>query len=80
MDQIPALSQGIPTFAYVWALHPVLLVGPLETTRVDPWEKYHHTYPHQPIVSKEKLDESSPLSPTAVGYLTQKGNLLGLGT
>jgi hypothetical protein len=54
--------------------------GPLETTQVNPWDKYHHTYPYLPIVSKKQLEESSPISPTAVGYSSQRGELLGVGT
>jgi hypothetical protein len=55
--------------------------GPLETTRVNPWDKHPLPYPpHHPIVSMNQLDESSPLSPTAVGYMSQKGYLLGLNT
>jgi hypothetical protein len=36
--------------------------------------------PHHTIVSTKQLDESSPLSPTAVGYLSQRRDLLGLET
>jgi hypothetical protein len=32
--------------------------------------------PLLPIVSRKQIDESSPLCPTAVGYLSQRGDLL----
>jgi hypothetical protein len=78
MDQNPALSQGILTSAYTWALHPDYW-GPLETTWVNRWDKYHHTYSHSTIVSRNQIKESSPLSPTAGEYLSQRADLLGLG-
>jgi hypothetical protein len=53
---------------------------PLETTLVNTWDKYHDPYPHHPIASMKQLDESSPLFPIAVGYLSQRGDLLGLET
>jgi hypothetical protein len=37
------------------------------------------TLTHFPIVRTKQLEESSPLFPTAVGYLSQRGDLLGLG-
>jgi hypothetical protein len=79
-DQIPALSQGILTSAYAWALHPVLS-GASGDYRGQPLRQVppHLPHPH-PIVSKKQLDESSLLSPRAVGYLSQRGDLLGLGT
>jgi hypothetical protein len=55
--------------------------GPLETTPVNPWQIPSPLSPHCPIVSTKHLDESSlPLSPTAVGCLSQRGDLLGLET
>jgi hypothetical protein len=36
--------------------------------------------PQSPIFSMKYLDESSPLSPIAVGCLSQRGDLLGLDT
>jgi hypothetical protein len=54
--------------------------GPLETTRVNPETSTILPTPHCPIVNKKQLDESLPLSPTAAGYLSQRGDLLGLGT
>jgi hypothetical protein len=61
-----------PSIQFYW--------GPLETTWVDPWDKYPLPYPPSPHCQHEQLDESSSLSPTAVGYLSQRGDLLGLNT
>jgi hypothetical protein len=76
-DQIPALSQGILTFAYAWALHPVLLGASRNYTG----QALRQVRTHLPPVAHcQQLDESSPLPATAVGFLSQRGDLLGLGT
>jgi hypothetical protein len=56
--------------------------GGLETAQVNPWDKYPLPYlPPQSHCSMKQLDESSlPLSPTAGGCLSQRGDLLGLET
>jgi hypothetical protein len=66
------LPMHEPSIQFYW--------GPLEATQVNPRDKYHHSTPSCPIAGTKKLDESSPLSPTAVGYLSQRGYLLGLET
>jgi hypothetical protein len=68
MDQIPALSRGIFTSAYGWALHPVLSGASGDNMG----QPLRQVTPHLPPLS--------PLSPAVVGYLSQRADLLGLGT
>jgi hypothetical protein len=78
MDQIPALSQEILTSAYAWALCPVLLGASGDDT-VNPWDKYH-TYLLSPHCQQAAARRVIALFPTADGDLSQRGDLLGLGT
>jgi hypothetical protein len=67
MDQIPALSQGILTSAYVWALHPVLSGASGDYTG----QPLRQVPPHLPVIAS---------LPNSSWVLVSEGDLLGLGT
>jgi hypothetical protein len=80
VDQIPALSQGILTFAYAWTLHPVLSESPADHTGQPlRWVHLHLPSLFCPTVIRNQLDEMPPLFPNSSGCSSQREALLGLG-
>jgi hypothetical protein len=79
MDQIPALSKEYsPLLMHEPSIQ--FYLEPLETRMSTPETRTTTLSPHHPTVSEKQLDKPSPLSPTAVGYFSLRGDLLGLGT
>jgi hypothetical protein len=72
VKEYSSLPMHEPSVKIYWRL--------LETTWVNPWDKYHHTYPLSPYCQHESATRVISPLPNSIWVLVSEGGLVGSGS